>query len=162
MARERIFMNIPADVSMEKNFLRKFDYLRNSSYEAKAFAVNRYVNNYVKYTSDKSLYGSEIHWGSPFETIKNHGGECKDYAVLKYKVLRYLGVPETRLFLTGVDPNGGNDDDHEVLLMNVAQDGKRQKLVVMSNGINSLFVAGDRGWSYFEMQNKDGFWFPQQ
>ena len=42
--------------------------------------------------SDWSQYGYADYWASPLETLRSLAGDCEDYAILKYIVLRELGV----------------------------------------------------------------------
>ena len=63
--------------------------------DAMVARVNTIANN-VQYIEDKDNYGATDYWATPIEFFKN-GGDCEDYAIAKYTMLRALGVPETRL-----------------------------------------------------------------
>jgi predicted transglutaminase-like cysteine proteinase len=54
--------------------------------------LNRTVNMTVKPASDRALYGHADYWASPLQTLDSGAGDCEDYAILKYVVLRELGV----------------------------------------------------------------------
>jgi len=75
--------------------------------------VNRAINALVKYRSDDWVPSIKDRWASPLESISN-GGDCEDYAILKYVTLRELGFSEAHLRLVIVkDRERGND--HAVL-----------------------------------------------
>jgi len=63
--------------------------------------VNRFFNQFT-YKSDMALWGEEDYWATPEEFIGKNSGDCEDYVVTKYFILRSLGVPDERLYLTYV------------------------------------------------------------
>ena len=63
--------------------------------------VNRFFNQF-SYKDDLQLWGQEDYWATPEEFIGRNGGDCEDYVVAKYFVLRSLGVADERLYLTYV------------------------------------------------------------
>ena len=58
--------------------------------------VNRFVNRAVPYLSDRSTFGAEDYWATPLEFLRS-GGDCEDFAVMKYFTLRSLGFPDDRM-----------------------------------------------------------------
>ena len=54
---------------------------------------------------DLSLYGQEEYWASAEEFLQNTGGDCEDYAIVKYEALRLLGWDVDKLWLVLVDDN---------------------------------------------------------
>jgi len=58
-------------------------------------AVNRLVNR-RPYRSDRDNFGRSEHWASPMEFLAN-SGDCEDYAIFKYALLRHLGLPADSL-----------------------------------------------------------------
>lgn len=73
----------------------KVEYLRGQSIGQMAVGVND-VANRIPYVNDSNIYGKTDYWATPIEFAKN-GGDCEDYAIMKYVLLRTLGVPEERL-----------------------------------------------------------------
>lgn len=51
--------------------------------------VNRYVNN-APYISDPRNYNVPDYWATPREFLER-GGDCEDYAIVKFMALRVLG-----------------------------------------------------------------------
>lgn len=58
-------------------------------------AVNRLVNR-RPYRSDPANYGASEYWASPLEFLAR-SGDCEDFAIFKYVLLRHLGVPAESL-----------------------------------------------------------------
>jgi predicted transglutaminase-like cysteine proteinase len=63
--------------------------------------VNGYFNR-VKYIEDITHWGLEDYWATPIEMVGSAGGDCEDYAIAKYYLLKELGVPVERLRITYV------------------------------------------------------------
>lgn len=75
--------------------------LNNKDIQTKLLEVNRFFNRFThKY--DNEVWGESDYWATPEEFIGMHAGDCEDYVVAKYFTLRYLGVPDDRLYLTYV------------------------------------------------------------
>ena len=73
--------------------------------------VNRKLNK-VRYRSDASNWGASDHWATPIEFIER-GGDCEDYAIAKYRILRELGVSAS-------DMQIAITRDHAVLIVDTA------------------------------------------
>jgi predicted transglutaminase-like cysteine proteinase len=65
---------------------------RSLSGRARYELVNRRVNAAVRYTSDLAQHGVPDHWSAPLATLASGRGDCEDYAIAKYAVLRESGV----------------------------------------------------------------------
>jgi len=63
--------------------------------------VNTFLNR-VRFLSDQEHWGAEDYWASPAETVSSDGGDCEDFAIAKYFLLKELGVPIERLRITYV------------------------------------------------------------
>lgn len=64
--------------------------------------VNDFFNRRITFTEDSALWGLVDHWASPLEMLGRGRGDCEDYAIAKYFVLRAAGVPVQRLRLVYV------------------------------------------------------------
>ncbi len=74
--------------------------------------VNDIVNR-MGYWSDQDLYRQADYWATPEEMFEKIGGDCEDFALFKYFLLRAAGVPANDLRLTLVS---SNDQAHMVTL----------------------------------------------
>lgn len=87
--------------------------LENESVEKKLEKVNEFFNN-VPYSRDIKTYGVTDYWATPFEFLARDRGDCEDYVIAKYFVLKRLGIPSSKMYLTYVRVKG-YDDAHMVL-----------------------------------------------
>lgn len=69
--------------------------LQGQSIKAMADRVNDLVNE-KRYIVDSKNWGQSDYWATPVEFLQR-GGDCEDFAIMKYVALRSLGVPESRL-----------------------------------------------------------------
>ncbi len=60
-------------------------------------AVTHTVNAAVRYISDQAHHGTPDKWTGPLATLAAGMGDCEDYAILKYRVLREAGVAQQNL-----------------------------------------------------------------
>ena len=58
--------------------------------------INIFLNR-VPYREDIDHWRVEDYWATPAETVASNGGDCEDYAIAKYFLLKELGVPIVRL-----------------------------------------------------------------
>jgi len=82
--------------------------------------VNIAVNRLVKYTDDAKAFRARDHWATPLETL-SRGGDCEDYAILKFVTLLDLGFDADQLRVTIVR-NRARNIMHAVLAVKL--DGK--------------------------------------
>ena len=64
--------------------------------------INGFFNNWSSIADDKN-YGQEEYWASPAEFLHNGGGDCEDYAIIKYLALRHFSWPKEDLWIVFVD-----------------------------------------------------------
>ena len=63
--------------------------------------VNSFVNK-VHFVSDQRAWGKKDYWAKPVEFLGRNKGDCEDFVITKYFMLRKSGVPEKKLFFTYV------------------------------------------------------------
>ena len=63
--------------------------------------INNFVNK-VHFTSDQRAWGVKDYWAKPVEFLGRNKGDCEDFVITKYFMLRKSGVSEERLFFTYV------------------------------------------------------------
>jgi predicted transglutaminase-like cysteine proteinase len=107
--------------------------------------VNQAVNR-VRYVSD----GGDV-WQTPTEFLRK-GGDCEDYALAKYLVLRQLGVPPSRMRVLALAARPGIQS-HSVLVVEtpkgqVVLDNQRADAYSLGSGVTSRIVYGfnDTNW----------------
>jgi predicted transglutaminase-like cysteine proteinase len=82
-------------------------------------AVNRMVNSAILYTSDLAQHGVADLWSAPLATFTSGRGDCEDYAIAKYVLLRESGVSVQDMRLLLVRDRSA-DQDHAVLAVREA------------------------------------------
>ena len=65
----------------------------------KLHLVNQFANRHVRFISDTEHWHQADYWATPLESLGTGGGDCEDYSILKYFMLRALGVPDDKLRL---------------------------------------------------------------
>src|SRR5690606_37404712 len=81
------------------------DLKSNLSGETDPLALLAGVNtalNAQSYHSDNGLWGAGDYWATPAEFL-GRGGDCEDYAIAKYFLLRELGVPAETMRIAVVE-----------------------------------------------------------
>ena len=68
-------------------------------------SVNDFFNS-VSYSSDMDTYGVIDYWATPFEFLAHGEGDCEDYAIAKYFLLKHLGIEANKMFITYVSVSG--------------------------------------------------------
>jgi predicted transglutaminase-like cysteine proteinase len=59
--------------------------------------VNRSVNATMRYRTDSQNWGQSDYWANPTETALKGAGDCEDFAIAKYWLLRSLGYAASDL-----------------------------------------------------------------
>lgn len=75
--------------------------------------VNARVNAAVRYRSDISQHGVADHWSPPLQTL-GQAGDCEDYVIAKFYILRHIGIAERNLRIVLVKDRRARED-HAVL-----------------------------------------------
>lgn len=118
---------------------------------AKVEAVNDYVNK-ITYIEDKDNYYKSDYWATPDEFFAK-GGDCEDFAIAKYALLKSLGVEERRMRLAIVQDKVKNIP-HAVLIVYTDD-----KVMILDNQIKQArdMVTVDRYKPIYSI-NATGWW----
>jgi predicted transglutaminase-like cysteine proteinase len=63
--------------------------------------VNRTLNR-IRFVDDSKHWGEIDYWATPAESVASDGGDCEDFSIAKYFLLKELGIPISRLRMTYV------------------------------------------------------------
>lgn len=112
-------------------------------------AVNATVNR-ARYVSDSQNWGRSDYWASPTELL-TRGGDCEDFAIAKYIMLKELGIPASRMRIL-VLRAGGGQVEHSVLAVSTNQgvmilDNQRSGVYQINSGITRRTVYSVSGGS---------------
>jgi predicted transglutaminase-like cysteine proteinase len=134
-----------------RRFLAIIELARQRQGRALLGRINRAVNLSIRPMSDWAQYGVEDYWATPLETLGSGAGDCEDYAIVKYFVLRESGIVADDLRLLIVHDIKGQTN-HAVLA--VRNDGNwlilDNRTLVMVNADQALhyyplFALDQRG-----------------
>jgi len=136
---------------MPREWLRLVAELRSLDLRAKIDTVNALINRYPYVTSEANWHEVN-HWETPFEFLAR-SGQCQDYAITKYLLLREAGVPDwtLRLVVLRDDRQGA---DHAVVVAYV--DGQT---LLLDNQLRE--VVPTESISYYRPYysiNESGWW----
>lgn len=82
------------------SFLQKLE--REKGGEAAVLQIVNDQLNRIPWKTDQNHWGQADYWATPAESVASNGGDCEDYAIAKYYLLKELGVPLDRLRITYV------------------------------------------------------------
>jgi predicted transglutaminase-like cysteine proteinase len=117
-------------------------------------AVNAYVNDHVRQTSDFDLYLRDDIWATPVNTLVI-GGDCEDIALTKRWGLERLGFAETDVYLiVGVTLTTTPPSGHAVLGVRLAQGDVR----VLDSLQNKIMTPDQAPFEPAYGLNLLGFW----
>jgi len=103
--------------------------------------ANRSVNGSVQYMSDFAQHGVPDLWSATLATFSSGRGDCEDYAIAKYAILRAAGVPADDLRIMLVRDMSARDA-HAVLAAQV-----NGKWLILDNRRSE--ISEDREIGYF-------------
>lgn len=109
-------------------------------------SVNTWVN-FIKYRSDMELYGVSDYWATLYEFMGKDGGDCEDYVIAKYYILKELGVDLNRLKFTYViyKDRRGKESSHMVLsYLKVPQPRTKEDILILDNNNRFVLPASKR------------------
>lgn len=72
---------------------------RDTRFYDKLTLVNNLVNAQIEYKEDDVAYGKLDYWAPAQETLGRGFGDCEDFAIAKFTLLRKLGVPAKSMSL---------------------------------------------------------------
>lgn len=76
--------------------------LSGTSEMTKIGMINDFVNQHVMFVDDINIWGKEDYWATPLETLGKGAGDCEDFSIAKYTLLKKLGVLQDKLRMTYV------------------------------------------------------------
>ncbi len=130
---------------------RFIEEMRGKEPRAQLAEINRRMNE-SPYILDPINWGVPDYWATPFQFLRRDG-DCEDYAIAKFMVLRALGVPNERLRIV-VLQDINLRIAHAILV--VYLDGEA---LVLDNQIESVVPATSiRHYRPVYSINEEGWW----
>lgn len=72
--------------------------------------VNDYLNHKLRFEDDVRVWGRDDYWATPIEALLKGRADCEDYSIAKYFMLKFAGVPVSKLRITYVKALIGGAD----------------------------------------------------
>lgn len=130
-------------IALNQNILNKH---YHDSDIKKLNIVNTWVNR-IKYKSDKSVYGVNDYWATLYEFIGKNKGDCEDYTIAKYYLLKELGIDPRRMKFTYVvyKNRRGKKISHMVLsYLKVLRPKSKNEILILDNNNRFVLPASKR------------------
>jgi predicted transglutaminase-like cysteine proteinase len=108
--------------------------------------------NAVSYVPSTRNWSRATYWETPLEFLA-YGGQCQDYAVAKYMLLRQAGVPADQMRIVVLRATS-LDEDHAVLVVDV--DGEALMLDNKQTGV--VPVHSETSYRPYYSINELGWW----
>ena len=120
--------------------------LKDADDMKKLNVVNTWVN-FIKYKSDKKVYGQSDYWATLYEFVGKDAGDCEDYTIAKYYILKELGINPRRLKFTYViyKDRSGKKISHMVLsYLKVPKPKTKKDILILDNNNRLILPASER------------------
>ncbi len=130
-------------LAIHKDLLKK---LKNKKPLVQLNQVNKWFN-YIKYKSDKKVYGQNDYWATLYEFTGKGMGDCEDYTIAKYYTLKELGFDLKRLKFTYVvyKSRKGKKISHMVLsYLKVKKPKSKKDILILDNNNKKILPASKR------------------
>ena len=130
-------------ISIDKDLLHS---LKKADDLKKLNVVNTWVNQ-LRYKSDKQVYGVNDYWATLYEFVGKNMGDCEDYTIAKYYILKELGVDPKRMKFTYViyKNRQGKKISHMVLsYLKVARPKTTSDILILGNNNRLVLPANKR------------------
>ena len=130
-------------VAIEKDLIEKLKY---ASTMKKLNSVNSWIN-LIPYESDKKLYGVNDYWATLYEFVGKNAGDCEDYVIAKYYILKALGIDPHRMKFVYVIYQGfnGKKSSHMVLAyLKVLKPKSKDDILILGNNNRLVLPASKR------------------
>ncbi|MGI9537009.1 MAG: transglutaminase-like cysteine peptidase [Desulfocapsaceae bacterium] len=103
------------------------------------------VSNHLPWIADENHWKTSDYWATPLETITTFGGDCEDIALVKWVILRNLGLSADNLALAYVKIKE-TGEDHMVLLYVAKPDAPagQKEVYILDNYVDEVKLAEER------------------
>ena len=146
---ENVFAYIKQEYGEEAEkrmrFVEKFIIDNQSIPDMEKVVKTNQVANHLPWIADANHWKEADYWATPLETITTFGGDCEDIALVKWVILRNLGISDENLALAYVKIKA-TVEDHMVLLYVAKPDAPegQKEVYVLDNYVDEVKLAAER------------------
>ncbi|MGB0712335.1 MAG: transglutaminase-like cysteine peptidase [Gammaproteobacteria bacterium] len=136
----------------QKEMDERLPKLRTMSPRKQVDEVHQWINR-MQYEKDSATYGARDYWAARHESQEKDKGDCEDYAISKYYVLKKLGFPTSSLRIAAVKDTNLKIG-HAILIVYL-----NGEVLVLDNRIKRV-VTQDRIVHYLPVYtiNEENWW----
>lgn len=118
--------------------------------------INFYFNQFP-YKKDMDTKGQSDYWKTAKEFLDDNGGDCEDYAIIKYLYLKDLGIDKSDLRLFFVNDKWSSKDEGHIVLGYYHGDDKTPYIL---DSISNRVLKGDirEDLKTVYSFNESGYW----
>lgn len=153
--QDRSCKRVDGHVCIPSKMLPQVRFKKGKTEVEKLLAVNSAVNGY-RYRSDRSAWGQADYWAAPVEFFAKGKGDCEDFAIAKFYVLRALGFAVGDMRLVVVKDVKARDF-HAVLAVSVegvdyVLDNRTSRLLVADrlDYLKPIYALNTEHWWLYE------------
>ena len=134
----------PAKRKTILTFMGKFNHLKDLDLETQLDEIDTIVDSYLTYKSDQEQYRRTDAWATPYATIISKQGDCEDYAILKFFILKYLNGDQNKYNFLIIDQP--STLSHALLIVDVSTPPEKPRFTILDNihenFRNTIYVSG--------------------
>jgi len=130
-------------ISIQKDLLDKY---KDANDTIKLNTVNTWVNK-LKYDSDMDIYGVGDYWATLYEFVGKDKGDCEDYTIAKYYILKELGIDADKMKFTYViyrDQRGALVAHMVLAYLKVPNPKSKNDILILGNNNRLVLPASQR------------------
>lgn len=130
-------------ISIQKDLLEKY---KDADDLTKLNAVNTWVNE-LRYDSDMHVYGVGDYWATLYEFVGKDKGDCEDYTIAKYYILKDMGVDPNKMKFTYViyrNRRGGLDAHMVLSYLKTPNPKSKADILILGNNNKRVLPATQR------------------
>lgn len=139
-------LNLPPAQAQDPGWKTALEKLRSKTEQQQVEAINRQVNQTLRFSHDQQLWQQNDYWATPGETLARGQGDCEDFAIAKYFLLRQLGIPSEKLWLMYATVQlGAPDSPHNIehMVLGYTPEPGAEELI-LDNMLSSLHPLSRR------------------
>lgn len=135
--------------------------IKNSSDLEKLTKINDFFNERILFVNDAELWKTSDYWATPLETLGRKAGDCEDFSIAKYAILRLAGVENNKLRLVYVKASLQGDGISYVqahMVLSYYQTPQSTPLILDNLNPNILLASSRKDLSPIFSFNSSSLW----
>ena len=134
---------------------------KNNSDLEKLTKINDFFNNKILFVDDAQLWNTSDYWATPLETLGRKAGDCEDFSIAKYAMLRLADIDINKLRLVYVKAtlqSNGNTFIQAHMVLSYYQTPQSVPLILDNLNPNILSASNRKDLSPIFSFNSSHLW----